>query len=78
MAVVRAFRALRPVTDKAEAVAALPYDVRKRRRSETEIRIRFFMLTAQRWIFRRKQIFMTALSMTEQGKILTTWKKMAQ
>ena len=27
MAIFQAFRALRPVPDKAEAVAALPYDV---------------------------------------------------
>ena len=34
MAVFRAFRALRPVTDKAEAVAALPYDVVNRQEAK--------------------------------------------
>ena len=35
MAIFQAFRALRPVPDKAEAVAALPYDVVSQRRSRT-------------------------------------------
>ena len=44
MAVFRAFKALRPTEGKAEAVAALPYDIEKRQQPlGKRIRILFFM-----------------------------------
>lgn len=78
MAVFQAFRALRPTPEKAERVAALPYDVvteERPVRQEIKIRFLFSMWTGRRSTFRKEPIHMTASYTKKQKKIFLQWRQ---
>ena len=80
MAIFQAFRALRPVPDKAEAVAALPYDVVTREEAKEigDQNPDSFLHVAQcrDENFRQIRIFTIRKSMTVHVKTSAIWRRM--
>lgn len=78
MAVFQAFRALRPTPEKAERVAALPYDVvteEEARETGDKNPFSFLHVDRGRSTFQKEPIHMTASYTKKQKKIFLQWRQ---
>lgn len=78
MALFQAFRAVRPASEKAEKVAALPYDVVSREEAREIVKKNsesFLHIDRAEMIWIRKLIFMIRWFIRMQGKIWIVSRK---